>query len=204
MTDESTVSAAAAAAQDLFPRDEYHLRLAFALPGVLTVEKSPEKVDFNIARHAFEVNALGGLMLAKHFTKFMPRKVAGDAADGPATEETPLPPYATWVNMSARVGSTSDNRAGGWFSYRASKAAVNSITKTLDMHLRNRGGGSMAVAYHPGTVKTEFTKDFWGSVPKEKLFDVDDAAEKMRKVVWGLNRDDGGKCFDWKGEEIRP
>lgn len=196
VTDESSVASAASVAKDMFPRDQFHLRLAFALPGVLTVEKSPEKVDFDLARKAFEVNALGGLMLSKYFMGFMPRKV-DESTEG-------LPKHAVWVNMSARVGSTSDNRSGGWFSYRGSKAAVNSITKALDIHLRNRGGGSMAVAYHPGTVKTEFTKQFWGSVSEEKLFDVDDAAEKMRRVVWGLQRDDGGKCWDWKGEEILP
>ena len=79
--------------------------------------------------------------------------------------------------MSARVGSVSDNRLGGWFAYRASKSAVNSLTRTLDNHLRTRSGDrALAVAYHPGTVKTDLSRDFWASVPDGAIRQPDAAA----------------------------
>jgi NAD(P)-dependent dehydrogenase (short-subunit alcohol dehydrogenase family) len=108
--------------------------------------------------------------------------------------------------MSARVGSTSDNALGGWYSYRASKAGVNSLTKTFDLWLRNVAREkAMAVALHPGTVKTGLSKDFWAGVKKEKLFTPEFAAEKLVCVVKGLGVKEGrGRCWDWKGEEILP
>jgi NAD(P)-dependent dehydrogenase (short-subunit alcohol dehydrogenase family) len=73
--------------------------------------------------------------------------------------------------MSARVGSTSDNALGGWYSYRASKAGVNSITKSFDLYLKTKSGeNAMAMAYHPGTVRTGLSREFWGNVKEGKLF----------------------------------
>lgn len=117
-----------------------------------------------------------------------------------------LPPHAVWATMSARVGSTSDNSLGGWYSYRASKAGVNSLTKTFDLYLRSSAAGkAMAVALHPGTVKTGLSKEFWGNVKEEKLFTPDFAAERLLEVVRGLGVEKGrGRCWDWKGEEIFP
>ncbi|KAM6480172.1 hypothetical protein HDV62DRAFT_121645 [Trichoderma sp. SZMC 28011] len=229
VTDESTIASAAQEAQNLFPKDSHHLHLACVLPGVLlNPEKSPAQVDADAALQSFRINAVGQLLVAKHFFGFLPRK--GTAMSQPgyeyddedvdeedddyegededeAEEEAALrlPQHATWLNMSARVGSTTDNRAGGWFSYRASKAAVNSITKSLDIQLRTRAGdNAMAVAYHPGTVKTELSKDFWSGVPKEKLFSTEYAAERLMDVVCGLGVRDRGRCWDWKGTEIPP
>ncbi len=107
--------------------------------------------------------------------------------------------------MSARVGSISDNRAGGWYSYRASKAGVNQLAKSLDIHLQNTAGEkAMSVALHPGTVKTGLSEAFWASTPKEKLFSAEFTAERLCSVVEGLGQEDRGKCWDWKGEEILP
>jgi len=115
------------------------------------------------------------------------------------------PDHAVWTTMSARVGSTSDNRLGGWYSYRASKAAVNSLTKTFDVHLQARSREkALAIAYHPGTVKTGLSKEFWGNVKEEKLFSADFAVEKMLGVVNGVKIEERGRCFDWRGEEIKP
>jgi NAD(P)-dependent dehydrogenase (short-subunit alcohol dehydrogenase family) len=116
-----------------------------------------------------------------------------------------LPPTAVWATMSARVGSISDNRAGGWYSYRASKSGVNQITKSFDQHLRATAGDrAMAIALHPGTVKTGLSKGFWESVGEDKLFTAEDAAGKLINVVNGLGVEGRGRCWDWKGEEIMP
>jgi NAD(P)-dependent dehydrogenase (short-subunit alcohol dehydrogenase family) len=116
-----------------------------------------------------------------------------------------LPPTAIWANMSARVGSISDNRAGGWYSYRASKSGVNQITKSFDQHLRATAGDrAISIALHPGTVKTGLSKEFWESVGEDKLFSPEDAAGKLVNVVNNLKLDQRGRCWDWKGDEILP
>jgi NAD(P)-dependent dehydrogenase (short-subunit alcohol dehydrogenase family) len=116
-----------------------------------------------------------------------------------------LPTHATWLAMSARVGSVSDNRAGGWYSYRSSKSAVTMLAKSLDNYLRSRSGdNALAVAYHPGTVKTDLSKEFWSSVPKDRLLEVDEAAKKLVEVVCGLKMDARGRFWDWQGKEVLP
>jgi NAD(P)-dependent dehydrogenase (short-subunit alcohol dehydrogenase family) len=108
------------------------------------------------------------MLMLKHFSPFLPRKSAHPNEN--EDEMKGLPSVATTAIMSARVGSISDNRLGGWYSYRASKAGVNQLVKTFDNHLRTASGdNAMAVALHPGTVKTDLSKDFWGNVKKEKL-----------------------------------
>jgi NAD(P)-dependent dehydrogenase (short-subunit alcohol dehydrogenase family) len=107
--------------------------------------------------------------------------------------------------MSARVGSTTDNSLGGWYSYRASKAAVNSLTKSFDIFVKGRSGeNAMAMSYHPGTVKTGLSKEFWNKVAKEKLFDPEFAVEKMCHVAGSVGLKGRGKCWDWKGTEVLP
>ncbi|PTB80022.1 NAD(P)-binding protein [Trichoderma longibrachiatum ATCC 18648] len=207
VTDESTVASAAEEARRLFPGDTHHLHLACVLPGVLlNPEKSPAQVDADAALQSFRVNAVGQMLVAKHFFDFLPRRATAMPAGYEATAAPlRLPQHATWLSMSARVGSTTDNLSGGWFSYRASKAAVNSITRSLDFQLRARAGdNAMAVAYHPGTVKTDLSRDFWGGVPEEKLFSPEYAAERLVDVVCGLGVEDRGRCWDWKGTEVPP
>ena len=107
--------------------------------------------------------------------------------------------------MSARVGSITDNAAGGWYSYRSSKAAVNQIVKSLDIYLKNSTGEkALAIALHPGTVKTGLSEEFWDSTPKEKLFTPEFAAEKLIGVVQAMEVSGRGKCWDWEGKVIPP
>ncbi|KAI1140736.1 NAD(P)-binding protein [Hypoxylon sp. FL0543] len=225
VTKESTLQSAAAEAAKLFPPATHHLRLAFALPGILVrPEKSPRDVDFEAALRTLQVNVLGQLMLMKHFSEFLPRKSTaispeplfspsssgdeGESAAGEASREddaAEVLPRATWLMASARVGSTSDNRLGGWYSYRASKSAVNSLAKTFDLHLRTRSADkALAVAYHPGTVRTGLSREYWGRVSEEKLFSPEYAAERMVEVVRTREVGDRGRCWDWKGEEVLP
>ena len=107
--------------------------------------------------------------------------------------------------MSARVGSISDNDLGGWYSYRASKAGVNQLVKTLDIYLKQKcRNKSMCVGLHPGTVKTDLSKDFWGNVKEEKLFDSGWVAERLVDVVRGVDVQGRGRCWDWEGKEVPP
>lgn len=208
VTNEHTIQAAADTAKTLFPVDTHHLHLAFAIPGILHPEKSLRQVDAENALLTYRVNTLGPLLLMKHFSDFLPKKRTSFAQqeEGTTTKATRLPDHAVWLNMSARVGSVSDNRKGGWYSYRSSKAGVNSLTKSFDLQLQPRSGEkAMAMAYHPGTVKTDLSKDFWATVEDGKLFDVDFAVEKMVEVVMSkVGLEGRGRCWDWKGEEILP
>ncbi|KAL8295802.1 hypothetical protein RB597_009128 [Gaeumannomyces tritici] len=239
VTDEGSIRAAASyAATTLFPRETHHLRLAFALPGVLQVDKSTSAVDAAATLESFRVNAIGPLLLMKHFVPLLPRGASSSFSSSPSAaavaspalgllprvppssaaaalpEPRPLPLHAVWVNMTARVGSVSDNQQGGWYTYRATKSAVNSLTRTLDWELRARtaagsGGGGMpafAVGYHPGTVRTDFSREFWEASEKRgQLLEPEFAADKMLDVVWGLEMGKHrGRLWDWKGKEIKP
>ncbi|PHH66337.1 hypothetical protein CDD81_7392 [Ophiocordyceps australis] len=201
VTDESSMRAASQTASHLFPPQTHHLQLACAIAGVLHVEKSPSQIEAAAALDSFRINALGPLLLAKHFFPLLPRR----AANPQASAVKALPAQAVWLTMAARVGSTSDNRAGGWYSYRASKAAVISLTRSLDMFLQARSPDSaMAVAYHPGTVKTDLSRHFWNSVADKQLFTPEYAAERMVQVIAGLQDNQRGRCWDWKGDEVPP
>ncbi len=144
-------------------------------------------------------------MLMKYFEGFLPRKAAHLDLDQGNGAQLAMPSHAVWVNMGARVGSVTDNRLGGWYSYRSSKAAVNSLTKSLDHQLVTRSGGkAMAISYHPGTVKTSLSREFWSSVANDTLLDPEVAVEKMADVVTGVGLEQRGRCWDYKGEEVPP
>lgn len=176
-----------------------YLRLAFAIPGILHPERSPAQIDYHRALETFKVNTLGPMLLMKHFCPFLPKKTTDLAA------EDGLPGNAVFAVMSARVGSITDNRAGGWYSYRSSKAAVNQVVKSLDIHLRGSAGDkAMAIALHPGTVKTGLSRNFWESTPSEKLFSPEFSAERLIDVVKGVTVKGRGKCWDWQRKEIPP
>lgn len=171
----------------------------------------------------FAVNTVGPMLMFKHFGGFLPQKgtemnsssssssssnsgIDDGAVHGEGEgQEFILPPHALWLNMAARVGSTSDNALGGWYSYRASKAGVISLTKGEDIWARMRAGDkAIVMAYHPGTVKTGLSEEFWKGVPDGRLFGVELAVRKMMGVVGGLGTERRGRCWDWKGGEILP
>lgn len=221
--DEATIGSAASHCASKFPSKgssdgPHHLHLAYLIPGLLFPEKSPRQIDASSALLTFQTNALGPLLMLKHFSPFLPKKNASFAEEDDAMKG--LPKQAIMGLMSARVGSITDNTLGGWYSYRASKAAVNQITKTFDNFLRSTAGdAAMAVALHPGTVKTDLSREFWGNVREEKLFEAEWVAERLVELLGGakgeaqreerrlrrvLGVGERGRCWDWKGEEIPP
>lgn len=206
VADEATIKEASERAAELFPSRTHHLHLGLSIPGILHPEKAPSQVDYAHAEETFKVNTLGPLMLMKHFGELLPKKRLDLSVPPLKEDQLRLPRHATWLNMSARVGSISDNRLGGWYSYRASKAAVNSLTRTFDLHLQNRSGtNAVAIAYHPGTVKTGLSEEFWGGVQEEKLFSPEFAAEKLCEVVCSRDvKSDRGRIWDWDGKEVLP
>ena len=109
---------------------------------------------------------------------------------------------AVFAALSARVGSISDNQLGGWYSYRASKAALNMIIKNLSIEMKMRYKQTIIVGLHPGTVDSRLSKPFQANVPAGKLFTADYAVAKMLEVINTLTPENSGKCYAWDGKEI--
>ena len=210
---EESIAAAAEQCKQRFGDSDNNkdsLRLAFAIPGILHAEKSPLGINYEDALETFKINTLGPALLFKHFSQFLPTKRSPpppppSSPSSYSEENKKLARMAVFAIMSARVGSISDNSLGGWYTYRASKAGVNQLVKSFDIYLQQKSGDrAVAIALHPGTVKTGLSQQFWASTAKEKLFSPDYAAERLVEVVARLELDGRGKCWDWKGEEVPP
>ena len=106
--------------------------------------------------------------------------------------------------MSARVGSISENKLGGWYSYRASKTALNQIIKNFSIEIKRTNKNAIFVGLQPGTVKSFLSKPFERNVKEDNLFTPEYSAEKLLQVINDLSPDDTGKFFAWNGEEIQP
>ncbi len=104
--------------------------------------------------------------------------------------------------FSARVGSVSDNRLGGWYGYRASKAALNMMLKTASVELKRRAKGVKLVSFHPGTTDTSLSKPFQKNVPEGKLFTPDFVAQQLLAIESRLVLDGELSYLDWQGQEI--
>ena len=185
LTDEPGIAAAAAsltAAPDLVVVATGLLHEAANGP-----EKSMAALDPAWLARQYAVNAIGPALVAKHFLARMPR--AG---------------RCVFAVLSARVGSISDNKLGGWYGYRAAKAGLNQLVRTLAIEERRRNDRSIVVGLHPGTVDTGLSKPFQGGVRADQLFTPDRAAVQLLDVIDGLKAPDSGKLFAWDGAEIKP
>jgi NAD(P)-dependent dehydrogenase (short-subunit alcohol dehydrogenase family) len=107
-----------------------------------------------------------------------------------------------FVLFSARVGSISDNRLGGWYSYRASKAALNMMVKTAAIELSRRAKNIKLIAFHPGTTDTPLSKPFQKNVPANKLFTAEFVAKKLLAIVEETPLDQTASYLDWQGDTI--
>jgi NAD(P)-dependent dehydrogenase (short-subunit alcohol dehydrogenase family) len=107
-----------------------------------------------------------------------------------------------FVIFSARVGSISDNRLGGWYSYRASKAALNMMVKTAAIELARRAQNIKLIAFHPGTTDTPLSKPFQKNVPANKLFTAEFVAKQLLAIVEETPLDQTASYLDWQGDTI--
>lgn len=108
----------------------------------------------------------------------------------------------TIASLSARVGSISDNRMGGWYAYRASKAAHNMLMKTAAVELRRLNSQISIACLHPGTTDTPLSKPFQARVPADKLFTAAFVAERLLTVLEGCGPENSGAFLDWAGEGV--
>ena len=196
LTREDSIAAAAQQLSDSLPRDqEAYLHTAFMTGGMLHVEKRPADLDASILQRTFQINVISHLLLIKHFARFLPK------AHSVAADEGRL---AKWVHITARLGSVTDNKSGGWYSYRASKTALNQVIKTFDRQLQQMNSYAMCVGIHPGTVKTDLSRPFWNSVAEGSLFEPDFAAERIVETIEQLELRARGSVWDWSGKVVPP
>mgnify|MGYP003633579825 CR=1 FL=1 len=151
----------------------------------LSPEKSYRHQSMDAFEQVFRVNTFGPALVAKHMLPLMPRNRR-----------------AVFAALSARVGSISDNRLGGWHAYRASKAALNMLVRNYAIEQARISDQFIAVSLHPGTVDTGLSQPFQSNVPDARLFTADQSAKHLLSVIDSLTPVDSGKCFDWAGKEV--
>ncbi|MEE2789573.1 MAG: SDR family NAD(P)-dependent oxidoreductase [Myxococcota bacterium] len=135
--------------------------------------------------HIFSVNTFGVGLTLRYLVEGLPRREPG-----------------VFGAISARVGSIGDNRLGGWYSYRASKAALNMLIKTASLEAARSHPQLICVALHPGTVTTNLSAPFTKRADPAKLFSPEYSASRLVAVIQGLSPAESGQCFAWDGQVI--
>lgn len=148
-------------------------------------EKNIESINDQFFLRNIEVNTLPTLLLAQAFF--------------PAFKNSPSVKFAV---LSARVGSIEDNGLGGWYSYRASKAALNMVVKNLSIEWKRRLKQATVLALHPGTTDTALSKPFQTNVPEGKLFNPDNVAHDLLDLIANSTPSDSGQFWDYRGKNI--
>lgn len=149
--------------------------------GAFGPEKQIKALDPEAMAAQFAVNAIGPALVLKHALHHMPRDRR-----------------CVFAALSARVGSIGDNRLGGWYSYRASKAALNQLIHTAAIEVSRSHRHAICVTLHPGTVATRFTEDY-STHPRVSPAR---AASNLLGVMEGLTPAQTGQFFDWKGSTV--
>jgi NAD(P)-dependent dehydrogenase (short-subunit alcohol dehydrogenase family) len=145
-------------------------------------EKTLRALDARALAAQFALNAIGPVLVLKHALRLLPRERR-----------------AVFAALSARVGSIGDNRAGGWYGYRASKAALNQFLRTAAIEVARTHPLATVVALHPGTVATRLSRPHLGRHPAVA---PETAAEHLLAVIDRLSPEDTGSFLDWKGERV--
>ncbi|WP_417690198.1 SDR family NAD(P)-dependent oxidoreductase [Pseudidiomarina sp.] len=148
-------------------------------------EKHLGAVNAKQLRHSFEVNAILPILLLEQVLPKLPRKKS-----------------AFWVQLSAKVGSITDNYLGGWYSYRASKAALNMLLKTASIELGRSHKQLIIAAIHPGTTDTQLSAPFQERLPADKLYTPELSAQRIAQVIENLTTEQSGKLLHWDGTEL--
>ena len=148
-------------------------------------EKSLRQINSDNLLRYFQINSIGGVLLAKHIMPLLRHKEG-----------------SMFASISAKVGSIGDNRLGGWYGYRASKAALNMFIKTISIEYSRRCPKTIVVALHPGTTDTRLSQPFQKNVPPEKLFSTERTVSQLLSVMAGLDMSNSGEFFSWDGQNL--
>jgi NAD(P)-dependent dehydrogenase (short-subunit alcohol dehydrogenase family) len=159
--------------------------------GVLTLadgtgpERTYKRLDAAAMAEVFALNTIGPALIAKHMLPLMPRDRR-----------------FLFAALSARVGSISDNRLGGWHSYRASKAALNMLLRNFALEMARTHPEGVVAGLHPGTVDSALSQPFQSNLAQSQLTAPDMAAQNLLGVLSGLTPAQSGRVFDFRGEEV--
>ncbi|MUG96565.1 SDR family NAD(P)-dependent oxidoreductase [Scytonema sp. UIC 10036] len=151
----------------------------------LEPEKSLRQINSENLMRYFQVNSIGSVLLAKHLLPLLRHKER-----------------SVFACISAKLGSISDNQLGGWYGYRASKAALNMFVRTVAIEYGRTSPKTIVVSLHPGTTDTRLSKPFQANVPPEKLFSVERTVTQLLSVIEQLQENDSGKFFSWDGSQL--
>ncbi|MEK6205890.1 MAG: SDR family NAD(P)-dependent oxidoreductase [Amylibacter sp.] len=166
-------------------RIETKFDLVIVATGLLSGSSGPEKsiraLSADEMAMLFAVNAIGPALVLKHAKQLFRSDQRG-----------------VFAVLSARVGSIGDNSLGGWYSYRASKAALNQILKTASIELKRTHKQLICTALHPGTVATKFSRNY----PNHAAVPPMQAAGNLLNIIDQLAPEDSGRFFDWAGKEV--
>lgn len=181
LTDPASITAAAAALPA--PPDLVIVATGLLHEAGLQPERELRALDAAAFARAFAVNAVGPALVAQAFLPLLPR-----------TSKT------VFAALSARVGSISDNRLGGWHAYRASKAALNQLIRTIAIEHTRKNPAGIVLGLHPGTVDTGLSKPFQRGV--KTLFTPRESATHLLAVIDAATPAGSGNVYDWRGDPI--
>ncbi len=186
ITDESQIAATIAKIQSETETLHYTINSVGILhEGEIQPEKSLRQIDADRLLRYFQVNSIGAMLLFKYIQPLLKHEHRSIVA-----------------TISAKVGSIGDNQAGGWYGYRASKAALNMFIKTTSIEYKRTCPQAIVIALHPGTTDTQLSLPFQRNVPPEKLFSVDRTVAQLLAVIDRLESTDSGEFFNWDGSRL--
>jgi NAD(P)-dependent dehydrogenase (short-subunit alcohol dehydrogenase family) len=199
LEDQTSITALGTKLRESYKRIDMLLNVA-GLLGDAKTTPGPERSITKMNRDWFEktlaINLVGPVMLTQELVPLLgqQRRRKRDN-NGNACR-----PTAVVANLSARVGSISDNQIGGWYSYRISKSGLNQATRTMALELARQS--VWCVALHPGTTNTDLSKPFQANVKKESLFPVEFTVDQLLSVIDSVHAEHSGGLYDWAGKSI--
>jgi NAD(P)-dependent dehydrogenase (short-subunit alcohol dehydrogenase family) len=186
LTDEQQIATTIEAIKTATAKLHYVINCVGILhDATLQPEKSLRHLNTENLLRYFQINSIGAVLLAKHVQPLLKHS-----------------DRAVFATISAKVGSIGDNQLGGWYGYRASKAALNMLMRTTAIELNRSCPRAIVVTLHPGTTDTQLSQPFQRGVPPEKLFSVDRTVRQLLTVIDQLEEKDSGEFFSWNGDRL--
>lgn len=182
---EDSIQDAAALSSQNAPLDIIIIATGLLHSEHIKPEKSLRDINPDSFAKVITANTIGPALVAKHFLKHIHKNQR-----------------SVFAALSARVGSISDNRLGGWYAYRASKSALNMVLKNAAIETARRYKNAAIIGLHPGTVDTDLSQPFQNNVKQGHLFTPDYSAEKLLKIINDVSAEDTGQTFAWDGTRI--
>jgi len=159
--------------------------VGFLHEGEIQPEKSLQQIQPDHLLRYFQVNSIGAVLLAKHLIPLLKH-----------------PERSVLACISAKIGSIADNQSGGWYGYRASKAALNMLMRTAALEYGRKSPKTIVAMLHPGTTDTRLSQPFQRNLPPDKLFSVERTVSQLLEVIAGLQPEQSGEFFSWDGSPL--